>query len=346
MIEVTGQTVTVFVGQEIHLRPGINQNWGVLIGGKTKWTLPSDARIVRNYHNDNSHAEVTELAESDKQNDEIIFYFVDGSLSGKSREVKADCVFKDSRGEEIPKTVNVTLTVKAPELVNKSSKTDQVALYPIGAPKAEHLRFGNITKVKGARHSKKRIPGIKWDWSIKVPEGVDAEVKDIQVKKAGCISRRVDRTTGVTEWHCIPGEHGPTSHDQLDNTNPYCQPGDFADDRGRGGAKGFPRTVAGGDTCSENESEDSPQEPLKHHGEVECHDKFEYFVMYKPDSKKLDCPTIWVPVARAKWFWKGHAQVIDKKWTMVSSDHSHDPQLEPTTDFPLYQSNWARNRKE
>src|SRR5436853_6933001 len=94
--EITGQTITVFVGQQMHLRPGINKNWGVLIGGRTKWTLPSDARVVRNYHGDGpSTAEVTELAESDKQNDEIIFYWVDGTLAGKSREVKADCVFKD-----------------------------------------------------------------------------------------------------------------------------------------------------------------------------------------------------------------------------------------------------------
>ena len=64
--------------------------------------------------------------------------------------------------------------------------------------------------------------------------------------------------------------------------------------------------------------------------------------MFKPATDSVE-DSIWVPIAKAKWFWKATADQRNKNWNLRKPPRM-EPSIDMTTvDFPLYQSNVSDN---
>jgi hypothetical protein len=70
-------------------------------------------------------------------------------------------------------------------------------------------------------------------------------------------------------------------------------------------------------------------------------DQFTYYVMFKPDLPPGQA--IWVPVAKATWFWTVTANHSGKKWKLSGEKRMKTRKGAATTDFPLYDSNVEDN---
>jgi hypothetical protein len=272
-VEITGHTAEVAVGQKIRLGVKYTKEWGIL--KSVEWVIPGV--IVKDYTWNQNKAEVKEIKAADKKKFTIEFYWVDGA---DGRKVEAKCVFT-STGKDINKTISATFDVKAPKLDKFDAATDVVGLKPSGSP--TYLRFG-ISKA-----------GIKWNWKVTVPGTVDGYLKDVQTIKT--ITKQT-RSDGKKQVWTISGTKVPPTHVQLDTDNPYSLPGDFH------ATKGFPKKVSAGASYRDDYSLDSPGNPLAGKRQF-VHDKFKYYIMYKPDEPDA----IWVPVAKAEWHWKGEAKL-------------------------------------
>jgi len=317
-VEITGQKAEVSVGEKITLGVKYTKEWGIL--KSVEWTIPG--KIVKDYKDNQTSGKVTEIKEADKKSTKkftIDFYWVDG---GDGRVVEAKCVFT-SAGKDTNKTISATFDVKAPKLDNDkfNATTDVVDLVPPAAPSS--LKFG-VTKA-----------GIKWDWKVTLPSTVDGYVKDVQTIKT--ITKQT--TTGGTKqvW-TISGTKVPPADMQLDTSNPYRLPGDF------GAPHGFPKKLSAGITYSDNYSVDSPRTPLAGAKRVFTHDQFKYYIMYKPDKPNA----IWVPIAKAEWYWKGEAAfgTGTGKWKLVSKGGGITSSGASTKEFPKYDSNVKYNKWE
>jgi hypothetical protein len=71
-------------------------------------------------------------------------------------------------------------------------------------------------------------------------------------------------------------------------------------------------------------------------------DQFTYFILFKPDTPNPQ-DAIWVPVAKATWFWTATAKHRGKRWTLASETKMKRRTGKATTDFPLYDTNVAKN---
>jgi hypothetical protein len=309
IVEITGQTGDVCVGEKIRLGIRYTYRWGHL--KSVKWTIPGT--IVKNYEDGNTTATVTKITDGDKTQRNIDFYWVD---SADGRTVQAECVFT-SLFKDVKKTVSATFNVKAPTLNKFDSNIDDVRLLPNG------VELGNSSV-------NPHVQGIKWDWKITVPAISDAEVKDVQT----VITKRKVSGYGQSAVFAFPGTKAFPDHLQLDTTNPYCLVSDFF----MGSNKGFPKAVSAGSSYTCQYAGDSPNQEGGE--EITIHDSFEYYIMYKPTKVNA----IWVPVAVASWFWKANAKKISGSWTLVSKGKPpNNPQGATTTKFPEYKSNAGNN---
>jgi hypothetical protein len=275
-----------------------------------KWEIPGT--IVKNYQDNSTTATVTQISDSDKTSATVTFYWVDG---GDGRSTSASCICT-CNGKSINKTASVVFDVKAPSLDSFTSTTDSVGFDNAAAP--TKLQFG-----LGGN------PGIKWNWKVTVPDGVDGWVKDVQTIQT--ITKRV--AGGVNQVWTIPGTKVPPPSPQLDTSNPYSLPGDFH------ATKGFPQKVIAGSSYLDDYTLDSPGGPLAGTTRKSYHDTFNYYIMYKPDT----ADAIWVPVAVAPWFWLSNAQLNAGTWTLLAHDNAHNPSGSATTNFPTYDSNVSSN---
>jgi len=74
---------------------------------------------------------------------------------------------------------------------------------------------------------------------------------------------------------------------------------------------------------------------------VSVNDQFTYFIMFKPHTVEAS-DAIWVPLAKATWFWKATAKNSGGRWTVDGAEMK--PAFDKTaTDFPIYESNAAEN---
>ena len=70
-------------------------------------------------------------------------------------------------------------------------------------------------------------------------------------------------------------------------------------------------------------------------------DKFSYYFMFKPKTTRPE-DAIWVPIAKATWFWKATAD-HGENWTLRKATKM-EPAVEPTkVEFPVYESNASDN---
>lgn len=308
-IEIVDETGTVISGTKQTKRVG--EKIQITVRGKggcapsgISWTIPGT--VVKDYQDNATTATVTPLPASDKTNATIKFYWVDGA-DGRSVSMSCTCAGAGT------KTASVTYDVKAPTLDKFTSVTDSVGFDSAAHP--TRLQFGLGGKV-----------GIKWDWKVTVPAGVDGWVKDVQT-----INTDTRRTSGGTKqvW-TLPGSKVPPAT-QLDTANPYTQTDIFP--------IGFPIKVTAGASYADTDTSDSPATPLGGTTRKVISDTFRYRIMYKPDTPDA----IWVPVAVADWFWKGTATMAGGTWTLSGADNPANPSGSATTSFPEYTSNLTSN---
>ncbi len=326
--EITGQKLTVTVGEKMTLHPKFIDGYAVLTS--VEWTIPGT--IVKNYTDGATKAEKKEIEASDKKLLYISFYWVDG---GDGRVVEAKCKYWSWKDGVTNKTVTATFDVKAPKLDNFNATTSTVGLDPPASPTS--IRFGKASVIN---------PGIKWDWKVTVPSTVDGHIKDVQT-----LQTITKQTTGagIKQVFTISGTKVPPTHVQLDTTNPYSYPGDFH------ATKGFPQKVSAGNSYVDNYTLDSPGSPLVGLRQYR-NDRFKYYIMYKPDKPDA----IWIPIAKAEWYWTGEAVeipmpvlsgspptiTISKKWILTSGAGGITSAGASTTEFPEYQSSVVNNQWE
>jgi hypothetical protein len=207
------------------------------------------------------------------------------------------------------KTASVTYNVRAPTLEKFDSQTDAVGFDDAASPSQIQFGMGNNA-------------GITWDWTVTVPAGVDGWIKDVQT----IVTRR--RQSGKI-W-TVPGTKVVPPNPQLDVVNPYTQPPVFRIE--------FPVKVTAGKSYSDNVTMDQPSLPLLG-SSTAAEDSFSYYLMYKPDTPNA----IWVPIAKAEWYWKGQAVLIGATWTLAVRDAPSNPSGDETTRFPEYTSNVSNN---
>jgi hypothetical protein len=105
-------------------------------------------------------------------------------------------------------------------------------------------------------------------------------------------------------------------------------------DAGDSYAVGIPRPESG--------SSDSPHTELPELATaVAVKDQFTYFLMFKPDLPAGQA--IWVPVAKATWFWTATAKHRGTTWSLSDEKRMKKRKGVATTDFPIYESNVEEN---
>ncbi|MFZ0131685.1 MAG: serine hydrolase, partial [Desulfobacterales bacterium] len=89
-------------------------------------------------------------------------------------------------------------------------------------------------------------------------------------------------------------------------------------------------------------TEDNPETGLPSVARaISINDRFIYYIMFKPATDKPQ-DAIWVPVAKAEWFWKVTAKQLDKKWGLLQT--KMQPTIEKrTVKFPIYESYAGEN---
>jgi hypothetical protein len=317
IVDETGNPITTKqtkrVGEKIVLVVRIKSgSCGI---GDVLWTLPG--AIVKDYQDNSTTAKVTLMDPADKTKTSIAFYWVDGA---DGRNVSVSCVCTGS-GANTNKSTTATFDVKAPTLDKFDSVTATVQFDDAAAP--AWVRFGVTT---GGIIT---TSGIKWNWKVTVPTGVDGFLKDVQTIQD--ITKRT--ASGKKQVWTFAGTKVPPTHVQLDTTNPYSMPGDFH------ATKGFPQKVTAGTSYTDDYTSDSPGTPLAGTTAKSVHDTFRYFIMYKPDT----VDAIWVPVAVADWSWEAEATSAAGAWTLVAKNSSTNPSGSVTTTFPEYKSNVSTN---
>jgi hypothetical protein len=275
-----------------------------------RWTIPGT--VVKGYQDNRTKAVVTDLEAVAKVRIVVAFYWVDGA-AGRIVSVRCSCGVGSA---------SATFDVKAPTIDKFDSTTDVVNLNSRGT----RIEFGN-SDLRGQQ------PGIKWHWKVTVPAGGDGFLKDVQLINPK--TRFVMTDSGKKKVTTIPGLKTPPGVYQLDTNNPYSGPGNYT-------GVSFPAKVAAGASYADDATYDTPGQPVSGLSSLSLEDKFQYFILYKPDAPDA----IWVPVGMAEWSWSVEAKSSGTTWPLLSKDSTQNPSGKGTTKFPVYTSNVEDNRDE
>jgi len=283
---------------------------------KVKWTIPG--RVVRGYDGTVRDAKLFELTDADLARPKISFFWVDAA---DGMTVRARIRTKSGADEEFVAVFNV----KGPRMESFTAKT--------GVTHIEKKRAG----LTGMRFGKPReAPGIKWKWKITMPPNHVGHVKDVQT----VLNDRYQilfLTPGGRETRKLVYRHPK-------KTDPHVQLDGHSDDQAAYTAGLFePKRGAGESFTNQGGTEDSPHTELPPLGKtIAVNDQFTYYIMFKPATNKAH-DAIWVPVAKARWFWKATAKQQGKKWAL-SPPAKMKPSIDKaTTDFPIYETNAFEN---
>jgi hypothetical protein len=303
----------VAVGQRVDLDL-TKTNFGANLE-QVRWTIPG--RVVRGYEGTVSEAKLFELTQADLERPKISFFWVDAA---NGRAVRAKIRRKFGVDEEFV----AVFDVERPKMNYFSGKPGVTRI------EKEHgtvgMRFGKLFEA----------PGINWKWKITMPPHHRGFVKDVQTLLADR-SKIQYLAPGGKETRTLVRRHPSNAkpHVQLDgdsdNQPIYTQ------------GLSEEKTEAGKSFDNGRGISDSPYDNLASLDKtVSVNDQFTYYIMFKPDTDNPQ-DAIWVPVAKAKWFWKATADQRDKNWSLRKA-----PKMEPkidtaTVDFPLYQSNASEN---
>lgn len=310
--DVPKTSATVAVGQRVEL--DLTQTHGADLA-HVRWTIPG--RVVRDYQATVNEAKLVEVTPADLERPSISFFWVD---AGAGRAVRAKVRRKS--GAEV----------------------EFVALFDVEAPTVDHFSGKpGVTRIErdhgtvGMRFGKLfEAPGINWTWKITTPPHRGGFVKDVQILLADRTKIQRLRPGGSATRTLVRRHPSNTKpHLQLDgdsDNQPIYTPG-LADEA----------IEAGKSRDNGSGTSDSPIVGLASLDKtVAVNDRFTYYIMFKPTTKRPQ-DAIWVPIAKAAWFWKATADQRDRQWS-VRKAPKMEPAIETTkVDFPLYQSNASGN---
>jgi V8-like Glu-specific endopeptidase len=280
-----------------------------------RWTIPGTA--VRGYDGTVADAKLIPLSDSDLQRPRITFYWVDAA---DDRTVRARFRMKSGA---LGQVVHV-FDVKAPTMSSFTART--------GA-----TRFETRAGLTGMRFGKPiEAPGIVWHWKVTLPPTHAGSVKDVQTVVADR-SQVLRREPGGTEIRRLVWRHPSKAekHAQLDDGP--SKEASYSEGLYETRLDAGKAATSGGRGI-----EDSPHTELPPLGvTVSVNDQFTYYLMFKPAVPQGE-QAIWVPVAKARWFWKVTARRRGGKWDV--SPAAMKPSIDlATVEFPLYQTNAALN---
>ena len=292
---------------------------------QVRWTIPGT--VVSSYEGTVNETRLVDLTNADLERPKISFFWVD---AGKARTVQAKIRLKSGEEKQFTKVFDV----EGPLMDSFTGDPGETRIEKAHA--TLQMQFGKP----------RDVPGIKWKWKITMPPHHAGFIKDIQTVL-------IDRTRielveqGKSKTHRVVRRNPskPKPHVQLDissdnaqtEIDPKAEPiyTDGLSETKREAGQSFDN--GGG-------NQDSPGTgltPLVKSASV--NDQFTYYIMFKPVT---DNPrdAIWVPVAKAKWFWKATATQIGGRWRLGKSQKMK-PGIDMTTvEFPQYQSNVSENR--
>jgi hypothetical protein len=286
---------------------------------KVAWIIPDT--VVKGHSATRKKTTLEPLTPSDREKSRVVFFWVD---AGK-RDVRLNITFKTGG---VQKTGNATVAfnVVAPKLDKFDAMSSSPRIIKRGSLRG--VRFGEI----------KSDHGVHWDWKVTLPAKYGGSIKDVQtirqgreksVTKDGAIVKKVRRH---------PTKKEP--HEQLDQpltdagTEPtYSATGVYKPSE-------FPMSLAAGKSWQDNHSWDSPHTSLDPEDQtVTVNEKFKYYIMFKPDT----VDAIWVPIAKAEWFWSFEAKRGKDGWTLASKGGNVTKKGALTTAFPEYETNVSFN---
>jgi hypothetical protein len=283
-----------------------------------QWTIPDTA--VASYWDDRKGSEQKELAGSLNKSS-LTFYWVDGGV----KEVKVHYTLKYSSSLQVPSDIVFPFDVKAPKLDRFDAKTSTPRIAKErGLPV---IRFGTLDK---------KAPGIKWDWQVTMPTNHGGWIKDLQTilirqEKTQLVDKKSTKTRNLVRKHPRKGQHEQLDQDFIDEGTEATY-----SSKGRYPPIAFPTKVEAGKSFRDTATWDSPGTLLEALDiSTSVNNSFKYYILYKPDTKGA----IWVPVARAEWFWQAEAVKQKGSWILKSKSGKVSVPGAPTVKFPLYGSN-------
>jgi len=280
-----------------------------------QWTIPDTK--VRGYDGTVQDAKLIKLTDADLKRPKITFYWVD---AGDGRIVRARFRMKSGGLGQVVYVYDV----KGPTVNTFTAKTGVTRIEKRAG--LTGMRFGKPLEA----------PGVKWNWKVTMPSQLAGYIKDVQTV-LGDRSQILRLAPGGKETRKWVWKH-PSK------TDPHVQLDGHSDNQAAYTTGLYEPKIEGGQTSTSGGRgiEDSPHTELPPLGKtVSVNDQFTYYIMFKPATDKAE-EAIWVPIAKAKWFWRATANKQGENW--VVSPGKMEPSIEMTTvDFPLYQSNAFKN---
>lgn len=315
--QILGAPDKVAVGQRVEL--DLTKSPFAAMLDKVRWTIPG--RRVRSYDGSLRNSKLFELTDADLERPKISFFWVDAA---------------DRR------------TVRASIRTKLGPNIDLVAVFDVKGPRMNHfIGKTNVTRIEkragltGMRLGNLEGPpdrrGIRWNWEITMPPTHAGYIKDVQTVLQDRSQIQLLKPGGK-ETRTLIYRHPA-------KTNPHVQLDGHSDNQAAYTAGLYEEKREAGKSFSNIGTSDSPHTGLMSLATtVSVNDQFTYFIMFKPATDKAQ-DAIWVPVAKATWFWKATARQQNKKWVVVSQPR---PKMEPiislvTTDFPMYETNAFEN---
>ncbi|MGA9769543.1 MAG: hypothetical protein WBV94_10915 [Blastocatellia bacterium] len=284
-----------------------------------QWTIPGT--VVASYVGDRKRSDVWELKPANFKKPKVTFYWVD-AIDGRTVQVRI--TLKSGSKQEF----SYIFDVKGPTLDHFKDKAD--ASHLAGENGLPVIRFGVRDKA-GRRDIKK---GVQWDWQVTMPARQGGFIKDLQTI---IVRQEETRATGrFVRQHPTKKEQ----HEQLDQS--FFDEGTEAtySTKGAYDSISFPTKVEAGKSFRDNKTYDSPGTRLESNGtKASVNNSFKYYILYKP----LTPGAIWVPVAKAEWFWQAEVAKASSKWVLKSKDGKVTAKGAATVKFPLYESNVNQN---
>lgn len=300
----------VAVGERVEF--DLTKKYGADLEG-VRWTIPG--RVVGGYQATVNESRLVELTPGDFERPKISFFWVE---PGQSVTVRAEIKRKSGAKEELVSVFDVeapTVNLSGTPGVTRLDKVHAMHLMQFGKPL--------------------EAPGVLWKWKITMPAQHGGLIKDVQTVVTDR-SKRQRIPSGGSATRALRWQHPSKkkSHVQLDgdsDNQPMYTPGmtDEAIEAGKSRESG-------------RGTSDSPCTNLASLDKlVAVNDKFIYYFMFKPKTTRPE-DAIWVPIAKATWFWKATAD-HGEKWTLRKAT-----KMEPVVDltkveFPVYESNASDN---
>ena len=307
-------TREVAVGQRVEL--DLNNTAFAGDMDKIRWTIPGT--VVRGYDGTVKDAKLFKLSDADLERPKISFFWIDAA---DRRIVRARFRLKSRDG--LAQVVFV-FDVKGPRMNHFTGKTDVTRIEKRAG--LTGMRFGKLIEA----------PGIKWNWKITMPPNHAGFIKDVQTV-LNDRSQIQSLKPGGKDTRKLVWRH-PSK------TNPHVQLDGHSDNQAAYTAGLYEPKIGAGESFTNDGTSDSPHSELPSLAKtVSVNDQFTYYIMFKPAMDKAQ-DAIWVPVAKAKWFWKATAKQQDKKWGLSQPKPKMEPSIDMVTvEFPMYETNAFEN---